>query len=206
LQQIYLFKLEALRCKKQIEKAQRKGRKVQKGQVKKEKNRKHRVILKIKNMLGRENKSFTSLTVMENEIKKSSWIAVSSKMNSKFQIKTDSDKCKTKLNALKKDFKAYKFIMDFCSGFGPNGPNNDQVWDDLIRANKNCKKFKRNMNFEYYDASDNLMSNSCFTGNMILSFDQLFTATNNNSKKKNLINYLPQRTTTARRKKQETLL
>jgi hypothetical protein len=105
-------------------------------------------------------------------------------MNSKFQIKTDSDKCKNKLNALKKDFKAYKFIMDFCSGFGPNGPNNDQVWDDLIRANKNCKKFKRNMNFEYYDASDNLMSNSCFTGNMILSFDQLFTATNNNSKKK----------------------
>jgi hypothetical protein len=67
LQQIYLFKLEALRCKKQIEKAQRKGRKVQKGQVKKEKNRKHRVILKIKNMLGPANKSFPSFTVTKQK-------------------------------------------------------------------------------------------------------------------------------------------
>jgi hypothetical protein len=105
-------------------------------------------------------------------------------MNSKFQIKTDSDKCKNKLNALKKDFKAYKFIMDSCSGFGLNGPNNDQVRDGLFRANRNCKKFKKNMNFEYYEAMYNLMSNSSFTGNMILSSDQLYTATNNISKKK----------------------
>jgi hypothetical protein len=82
---------------------------------------------------------------------------------------------------LKRDYKAFKYVIG-CSGFGAEGANNDQVWDDLISKNNSCKKFKKSCEFESFDMLNQVLANSHFSGDFILTSES-FSSSSEKRKK-----------------------